>query len=447
MSDFALQLARRFEPRYVLIVLAALVASLAALDFLYDNALDSLIAFRLDNSDPERRVSLSAMVVGILLLCASALALVANRYRSGGAGWWRVAGWTLVFVGVEEMIGVHNWIEQHGDVSGNVAYLPLLVFATLVWVEAGRLMSDNRLAQLTFGAGVAAWLVAGMLDAARSADVEALAAGELLEMAAAGLMMLGLLQHVRERSLAESPADPDERRSMITLARSAVGRLEPRTVAIWVVVLVVVLGVLGSIEYPGGGGTRAPYPGGGDLRAFDLNKEQTFPATFSALTLFAAGGLALLNGLVRTTDRSERRWWIILALVFTFLGIDESAALHEILQDRVHLWGQAVLTPVLLIGIAAWWITLQRLRPQPKAARLFVFGAVSWVLSQAIDFALNEPWGWTIVPEELLEMSGSALFGLALLVALRPLVAAETATVRAPARTVASPQGLSAAAR
>jgi hypothetical protein len=192
-----------------------------------------------------------------------------------------------------------------------------------------------------------------------------------------------------------------------------------------------VLGLLGSIEYPGGGGTRAPYPGGGDLRAFDLNKEQTYPATFSALLLLAVGGLALLNGLVRTTDRSEQRWWIILALVFTFLGIDESTALHEILQDRVHLWGQAVLMPVMLIGIAGWWIALQRLRPHREAARLFVLGAVAWVLSQAIDFALNEPWGWTIVPEELFEMLGSALFGLALLVALRRLVAAETVTVRA----------------
>ena len=114
---------------------------------------------------------------------------------------------------------------------------------------------------------------------------------------------------------------------------------------------------------------------------------------------------------------------LALALVFTFLGIDESTALHEILQDRVHLWGQAVLAPVALIGVAAWWVTLGRLRPQPMAARLFALGGVSWALSQAIDYALNEHWGWTIVPEELLEMSGSALFALALLVALRPLVA------------------------
>jgi hypothetical protein len=235
-------------------------------------------------------------------------------------------------------------------------------------------------------------------------------------------MVLGLLQYVRERAPAGSPADPDNRQSRITLARAAVARLHPGTVAIWVVVLVIVLGVLGSIEYPGGGGTRAPYPGGGDLRAFDLNKEQTYPATFSALLLFGAGGLALLNGLVRTTDRSEQRGWFLLALIFTFLGIDESTALHEILQDRVHLWGQAVLMPVVLVGVVTWWITLKRLRPQVTAARLFFLGGASWVLSQAIDFALNEPWGWTVVPEELLEMAGSALFGLALLVALRPLV-------------------------
>ena len=42
MSNFALQLARRFDPRHLLIALIAIIASFAALDFVYNHALDSL---------------------------------------------------------------------------------------------------------------------------------------------------------------------------------------------------------------------------------------------------------------------------------------------------------------------------------------------------------------------------------------------------------------------
>ena len=66
-------------------------------------------------------------------------------------------------------------------------------------------------------------------------------------------------------------------------------RLDVRKLLIGIAVLMIVFGILGSIVYPGGGA----------LRAFDLNKEQTFPATFSGLLLLGAGALALLNGVVR----------------------------------------------------------------------------------------------------------------------------------------------------
>ena len=164
------------------------------------------------------------------------------------------------------------------------------------------------------------------------------------------------------------------------------------------------------------------YPGGGDLRAFDVNKEQTFPATFSGILLLAAGGLALLNGLVRSDTRAGRRWWIVLALVFAFLGLDEIAALHEAVQDRVHVWGQAVLAPVVFVGVYAWWATLKRLRSEPPAGMLFVLGAGAWIVSQLIDGKLNEEWGWTVSPRSCSRWPAPRLFGLALLVALTPVL-------------------------
>ena len=79
------------------------------------------------------------------------------------------------------------------------------------------------------------------------------------------------------------------------------------------------------------------------------------------------------------------------------------------------------------------------MRTNRLAVLLWVAGAASWVISQGIDLKLNEPLPWTMIPEELGEMTGSLLFAFSLLVALRPLVAdslpaAERATAR-PAPT------------
>ena len=237
-----------------------------------------------------------------------------------------------------------------------------------------------------------------------------------------------MFSFARSRSLAERPAPADSGDSNLAIAVAAVGRVDVRALVAGLACFAVLFAILGSIVYPGGG----------DLRAFDLNKEQTFPATFSGALLLGAGGLALLNGLVRSRSTSDRRWWIVLALVFAFLGIDEIAALHEAVQDRVHVWGQAVLAPIVVVGIYAWLVALRELWDEPPAGMLFLAGAGAWIASQLIDAGFNEHWGWTIVPEEVFEMAGSAMFGLALLVALRQLLAAEPATEREPARAAVS---------
>ena len=168
-----------------------------------------------------------------------------------------------------------------------------------------------------FATGLAGWMVAAVFDAARTGRAHALPGGELLEIASAGLLLLGVFSFVRAASLEEHPAPDDPHESVVAIARAAVSRLDLRTVVIGLASLIVFFGIMGAIVYPGGGG----------LRAFDINKEQTFPATFSGLLLLAAGGLALLNGLVRSQTSIGRRWWIVLALVFAFLGLDEIAAL------------------------------------------------------------------------------------------------------------------------
>jgi hypothetical protein len=435
MSGFVLQLARRFPPRNLAIVLAFVIASFAVLDLVYRHALDSLIAFQLEDSDPAVRNSLSAVITGVLLIGGGLLLVAAERLRpANGAAWWRPAGLVLVFLGVEQALGIHTWLEQHADVSWNIVYLPLLAVAAVVWFEAARSLSANRSARTLFALGAAAWLLSGLFDAARTGRDSALPAGELLEMGAASLLLLGAYVHARALSLAARPSG-DRRELDLAIAESAVARLNLRSLAIGVGCLGLFFGVLGAIEYSGG-----------DLRAFDLNKEQTFPATFSGIILLGAGALALLNGVVRCPDVRDRRWWLVLAVVFAFLGIDEVAALHEAVQDRVHVWGQSALIPIVIAGVAAWWIVLQRLRPQRDAARLFVLGAAAWVASQGVDLLFNEHFGWTIVPEELIEMFGSALFAFALLVAVKELVSARATAIRRPAPVAASRlEGLQAA--
>ena len=421
MSNLALQLARRFEPRHLAIALAGVIASFAFLDLVYRHALDSLVAFHLDDSDPAVRNSFPAVVMGLMLLGAGALALAVARMRdTDHRGWWRATAVVFVFLAVEEALGLHTWLDRHMDVSWNVVYLPVVAIAAIVWFEAARLMAASRGAQVAFGAGIAGWLLAALLDAARTGRAEALMAGELVEMAAAALLLLGMFSFARSRTLAERPA-PAVSESNLAIAVAAVGKVDVRALVAGLACLAILFTILGAIVYPGGG----------DLRAFDLNKEQTFPATFAGALLLGAGALALLNGLVRSRPASDRRWWIVLALVFVFLGIDEIAALHEAVQDRVHVWGQAVLAPIVVIGVYAWWVALRQLWREPPAGMLFLAGAGAWIASQLVDAGFNEHWGWTIVPEEVLEMAGSALFGLALLVALQRLVAPAMAAMAA----------------
>jgi hypothetical protein len=437
MSNFALQLARRFDPRHLAIALVAIIVSFAFLDFVYKHELDSLVAFHLNDSDPAFRNSFPAVVVGLMFLFAGALAFaIASMRGTGNPGWWRLTAVVLVFFGIEEALGLHTWADRHLGVDWNIVYLPFISIAAIVWFQTASLMKGHRGAQLMFATGLAGWMLAAVFDAARTGRAESLPGGELLEMASAGLLLLGVFTYARASSLAERPAH-SSRESTLAIARAAVSRIDIPALVIGIASFIVLFGILGAIVYPGGG----------DLRAFDLNKEQTFPATFSGVLLLAAGGLALLNGLVRSETASGRRWWIVLALVFAFLGLDEIAALHEAVQDRVHVWGQATLAPIIAAGVYAWWVTLKRLRAeQPVAGALFVLGAAAWIVSQLIDVKLNEPWGWTIVPEELGEMTGSALFGLALLVALRPLLAPEPAPVAQSVRSAAPAlEGLPAA--
>ena len=136
MSNFALQLARRFEPRHLAIALVGVIVSFAALDVVYNHALDSLVAFHLDDSDPAVRNSFPAVVTGLMLLSAGALAFaVASMRDTARPAWWRATGIVLVLFGIEEALGLHTWADRHLGVDWNIVYLPFIAIAAVVWFQ------------------------------------------------------------------------------------------------------------------------------------------------------------------------------------------------------------------------------------------------------------------------------------------------------------------------
>jgi hypothetical protein len=410
MSDFGLQLARRFQPRHILIACGAVLALFIVLDFGDAHGLSSLRFFDLNDSDVAHRISLSGMVIGGLLLGAAGVAFsAAASMRGSRAGFWfRASAVLFALFGVEEILGLHTWAHQHG-VSWNVSYLPFVAIATLVWVEMARHFESRQARYLSL-LGVGAFLAACLFDAARAGDGHAYAVGEILEMAGASLLLVSLVIHAHAYRPAYA-AEPGRRGDLAVLAE-LVHRLDPVKLAIGAAAGVVLLGVMGSISH------SVDY-----MRVFDVNKEQNYASVFSGLALWAAALMAVFNGLVRQETVRARRWWLALAFVFVYLGLDEMTALHEELQHVTGIWGQSFLLPVVVVGVAAWFIAIQEMRSNEIAVLLWVAGAAAWVVSQGIDLVLNDPMPWTMIPEELGEMTGSLLFAFSLLVALRPLMA------------------------
>ena len=151
--------------------------------------------------------------------------------------------------------------------------------------------------------------------------------------------------------------------------------------------------------------------GDADLDLLVINEEQTIPAYFGSALLLVGGALAL--GIAVARPEGDPSWpWILLGLVLIWLGFDEAAEIHERLESRADLPAPVVLAPVALAGLAAFAGAFRRLQATPAALPLFLAGGAAWALSQALDPIHAVEWKSAI--EETLELSGSALFLLAL---------------------------------
>lgn len=156
---------------------------------------------------------------------------------------------------------------------------------------------------------------------------------------------------------------------------------------------------------------------------FSLETELTLPAAFSAALLVGGGACALLAARRRAYG-IDLSWYLFAALLIA-MGVDEAAYLHERLESATGVDWQLLYAPVALVCGAAWLRVTYALRGLRPAQLLMVFGAGAWLAAQVLE---NVQWGadgekvagysTMMVIEEILEMSGSALFLLAVYTAL-----------------------------
>jgi hypothetical protein len=152
-----------------------------------------------------------------------------------------------------------------------------------------------------------------------------------------------------------------------------------------------------------------------------VNAEQSIASYYSSGLLFAAAALALLTGQEHETESLP---WTLVALTLAVVGFSEAAELHERVEVRTDLPAPIVLAPLGAVGAYSWMRTIPTMRERPPSLALFSAGVAGWVVSLASD-----PFhaSWKSVVEESLEMGGSTLVVLGLLVASRAGLSREAA--------------------
>jgi hypothetical protein len=171
------------------------------------------------------------------------------------------------------------------------------------------------------------------------------------------------------------------------------------------------------------------------VRLFWLDGEANVPTWYSAsLLLLCASLLAIIAGAHRQRDTVYDIRWLILAVVFLLLSLDETAQLHELaiapLRERFHTTGFLYYAWIVPAGICSGLFALaylgflaklpvQTARLMVLAGALYVGGALGVESLSAKQASLHGEhtiaYHAIITVEELLEMSGLVVFIYALL--------------------------------
>lgn len=177
----------------------------------------------------------------------------------------------------------------------------------------------------------------------------------------------------------------------------------------------------------------APSVKWGPIKLFvDVDREVAIPTWFSTVQLFAIAILFLLHA--RTT-KQLRAYFILFALGFMFLSMDEAAAIHEKIIDsvkRVEWQWLLVLTfngshkawmiPYLVIGVVvlmfSYRFPLFLWRRARRESIFFAIGTAVFCVGgiglELLAFYFEDaptdtPYAWAIAGEEFLEMAGMTI--------------------------------------
>jgi hypothetical protein len=171
----------------------------------------------------------------------------------------------------------------------------------------------------------------------------------------------------------------------------------------------------------GGLGVFQEFAGGPEF--FSLGGEKHLNPIWSAALLFA--GAAGAAQIARDRETPRRGAWLAVALVFAYMGADDTLWIHERLEQRTGTdWEKLYALPVALVAVTAGVLValeLRRLRPLLAAA--FLVGGGMWFVAQVLEeFEWNgdeqaSQYTALYLTEELLEIWGSALFAVAVLTA------------------------------
>ena len=186
-----------------------------------------------------------------------------------------------------------------------------------------------------------------------------------------------------------------------------------RRLAAWLIGGVALLTVLGAIAQSTD-----------SLRAFGLTRELgrgfNLPVIVSGGLLFAAAAFALACTREAASGGMGRLAWGGIAVLFTYMGLDELLTFHEHLETFTGVDWEVLYAPVAAGGACLWVVLLFRMPPGSLRRLVWIGGAVGWVVAQVLeDLQWQGPrrvdlYDLLANTEEALEMGGSALFLIAL---------------------------------
>ena len=270
-------------------MLAAIWAVFAVVGIIVDTGHGAwtLQTFKLVDSNLDLRLSMPASFAALLVGLSAGMAFALSHVdRTRRERKWRLAAWALLVLALEQLLGVHSWLETRG-VSWTAFYLPLVAIATVPLVNAMLILRSQLKVQAMFGAAIVLWLVGAGLD---NPDFLAYNVGpEILEMAAGVLFAVSLLARLQYLAAQYYPLEENVTRlSVDQIAAEVLERVKFRPILIGILLVTAAFGIQDVFLHTGNyHGHRVPI--------LDINTEQTLWATFQGSLIFSVALLALLT--------------------------------------------------------------------------------------------------------------------------------------------------------